>query len=181
MKPGATTHDHKREKDFLTELEAELHNKAVRATKMQLLIKNNLTIIESVQLKGYGTSAMLELVDVRKDFIRVTEGADRRAAPVVQTKRVSVADMYKYELTTFKNISAAASMDVWNDLKVEEQQNGFIRNISQFLRKSEWTDANLHKHLAGSELYVINHLFDEQTQAEYFRKQKQSGKDLTVT
>ena len=77
---------------------------------MQLLIKNNLTIIESVQLKGYGTSAMLELVDVRKDFIRVTEGADRRAAPVVQTKRVSVADMYKYELTTFKNISAAASM-----------------------------------------------------------------------
>ena len=32
---------------------------------MQLLIKNNLTIIESVQLKGYGTSAMLELVDVQ--------------------------------------------------------------------------------------------------------------------
>jgi hypothetical protein len=118
LKPGDAANEQSREEDFFFELEAELHNKAVRATKMQLLIKNNLTIIEAVQLKGYGTSAMLELVDVRKDFIKVTEAPDRRAAPVVQTLRVSVADTHKYRLTTFKNISATANMDVWNDLKV---------------------------------------------------------------
>jgi len=33
---------------------------------MQLLIKNNLTIIEAVALNGYGTSGVLELTDIKK-------------------------------------------------------------------------------------------------------------------
>jgi hypothetical protein len=32
--------------------------------KMQLLIKNNLTIIQQVDLKAHGGSAVLELVDI---------------------------------------------------------------------------------------------------------------------
>jgi len=34
-------------------------NKEMRAVPMQLLIKNNLTVIEAVNLNGYGTSGIL--------------------------------------------------------------------------------------------------------------------------
>ena len=41
-------------------------NKEIRATPMQLLVKNNLTIIEPIKLNGYGTSALLELTSIQK-------------------------------------------------------------------------------------------------------------------
>ena len=152
---------------------------------MQLLIKNNLTIIESMQLKGHGTSAMLELVDLQKDFTMVAGQTDEQAGggakPAAVAKRVSVADTYKYNLTAFRDIPAEVSMNMWNDFEIEKQQQEFLSNMSHLLRDNERKEPNLHGHLAGSELYVINHLFDERTQAEYFRKQNQPGKDLTVT
>ena len=173
--PGSSGFAHARDTDLLSQIEAELHNKAMRATKMQLLIKNNLTIIESMQLKGYGTSAMLELVDLQKDFTMVAEQTDEQAGggakPVVVVKRVSVADTYKYNLTAFRDIPAEVSMSAWDDLEIEEQQKEFLSNMSHLLGENGRKEPNLHGHLAGSELYVINHLFDEKTQAEYFRKQ----------
>ena len=53
----------------LSELEQELLNIDYEAAKMQLLIKNNLTIIQPVDLSGHGTSALIELVDIEKDFV----------------------------------------------------------------------------------------------------------------
>ena len=130
-----------RERDLLSQIEAELHNKALRATKMQLLIKNNLTIIESMQLKGHGTSAMLELVDLQKDLTMVAgqtdEQAEGGAKPAVVAKRVSVADTFKYNLTAFRDIPAEVSMNMWNDLKIEEQQQEFLSNMSHLLQGTD--------------------------------------------
>ena len=53
----------------IAQLEQELLNIDYEAAKMQLLIKNNLTIIQSIDLSGHGTSALMELVDIQKDFV----------------------------------------------------------------------------------------------------------------
>jgi len=53
-------------KKSLYEVEEALMNKEMRATPMQLLVKNNLTVIEAVALQGYGSSGVLELYDMRK-------------------------------------------------------------------------------------------------------------------
>ena len=52
----------------ITELQQELLNIDYEAAKMQLLIKNNLTIIQPIDLSGHGTSALIEFVDIQKDF-----------------------------------------------------------------------------------------------------------------
>ena len=41
--------------------------------RMQLLIKNNLTLIQPVNLRGHGSSAVLELVDIQKNNISVSK------------------------------------------------------------------------------------------------------------
>jgi hypothetical protein len=43
---------------------------------MQLLVKNNLTILEKVNLNGQGSSAYLEVIDIQKDFISTLNEKD---------------------------------------------------------------------------------------------------------
>jgi hypothetical protein len=38
---------------------------------MQLMIKNNLTIIQTVDLKGHSSTGLIELVDIQKDYINL--------------------------------------------------------------------------------------------------------------
>ena len=40
--------------------------------RMQLLIKNNLTLIQPINLKGHGSTAVLELVDIQKHNMSVS-------------------------------------------------------------------------------------------------------------
>lgn len=44
-------------------------NSELRATPMQLLVKNNLTVIDAIDLEGYGTSGLLALTDVKKRML----------------------------------------------------------------------------------------------------------------
>lgn len=52
---------------FVAQMRSE--NSELRATPMQLLVKNNLTVIDAIDLEGYGTSGLLALTDVKKRML----------------------------------------------------------------------------------------------------------------
>lgn len=71
---------------------------ALKSSQMQLFVKNNLTYVESMGLTGHGTTALLELVDIQKDFINVLDEVDQSGKPIIFADRISVGDSSKYNL-----------------------------------------------------------------------------------
>lgn len=72
----------------LDDIEKGLHNRDIRATPMQLLVKNNLTIIEPIALKGFGSSGVLELKEIKKRMI-----GHPKLVPVSQSLFVNISKL----------------------------------------------------------------------------------------
>ena len=144
-------------------------NREVRATPMQLLIKNNLTIIEPVSLKGVGRSSFLELTDVKKLWKHQLPSyfSNRK---IVQSKDelISVGDSFRHNLVAFHNISEFSNWLAWE--KFHPSKPSISMDLKSIFN-SNTTDGNqtLRDMLLGSELYLSSLLFDEKTQNEVFR------------
>lgn len=128
---------------------------------MHLIVKNNLTVIENVALNGHGTSAMLELVDIQKDFVNVLDEEDEIGAPTVVSDRISVGESEAYNLSSplFRNCGQDAP---WADLDDEN-----VTRALQALKRRQ--DAH-NKHLtsvSGTDFHIISSLFDASIDAEY--------------
>ena len=128
---------------------------------MHLIVKNNLTVIENVALNGHGTSAMLELVDIQKDFVNVLDEEDEIGAPTVVSDRISVGESEAYNLSSplFRNCGQDAP---WADLDDE--------NVTRALQALKRRQDARNKHLpsvSGTDFHIISSLFDASTDAEY--------------
>lgn len=119
--------------------------------KMQLLIKNNLTIIQQVDLKAHGGSALLELVDIKKSFGGFQE-------------QISVSESHTHHLVALNNIPADTLFQRYH-------------NYSQPVKASDFFGEKhyLRNLLGGTDGHVIDYLFDSKTISEYERKQQQEA------
>ena len=84
--------------------------------------------------------------------------------------RISVSRAYEHSLTAFRNISSLSVMDSINT----DQRLG---NLSQYIR-SDWNasaSTEIHSIISGSDLHVVNHLFDAKTLAAFSRSQPSEG------
>ena len=158
--------EYTKKKEHIQNLEKTIMNKAMRATPMQLLVKNNLTIIEPVELRGYGTSGILELKDIKKTIIKPRDQMyDFREA---EDEIVSVKDMLKHGLVACEHISPYTNMLNWTKLSLDSGNSNRLQ-FNSIMFDHNIANKTLNTLLSGTELYVNNYLFDDKTQAEWLR------------
>ena len=80
-----------------------LLNQEIKATPMQILVKNNLTIIDQIDLEGHSTSALLELTDIRKKIVRPQDRM-YNAIHQLNQEMVSVSEMHSHKLIALNRI-----------------------------------------------------------------------------
>ena len=90
----------------------ERHNKDVKLSKMQLLIKNNLTVIQPIDLKARSSTAFLDIIDTKKEFTNISKKLNERGETVFVSKSniISIKDAMTYNISSNKNISRYSNM-----------------------------------------------------------------------
>jgi hypothetical protein len=91
-------------KNSIQEFETSMQNVEMRATPMQLLIKNNLTVIEQINLEGYGTSGLLELTDIKKQMLEPPDFMYGESMSI-EHELVSVSKTHSHRLMGMQHIS----------------------------------------------------------------------------
>jgi hypothetical protein len=87
-------------------------NREIKATPMQLLIKNNLTIIEPVPIFGVGKSSILELTDIKKLWKHQNPSLFAHARKK-EDELISVGETFRHNLVAFHNISEFTNWMAW--------------------------------------------------------------------
>lgn len=173
MTPDSKRH----QSQFLRELEDQNHE--MRATPMQLLLKNNLTIIDAVRLDGYGTSGVLELTDVKKWMQRPQDPMyDNVLEPTFSL--VSVSRTLEHHLVAFHRTSPLTNLNAWVNL-VRDKKVGSEEAVNlERLLGTNSSGSSLRSIMAGSELLVNNYLFDRKAVDEWLRVKDKPNRPYSV-
>lgn len=140
-----------------------MSSRPLKASKMQLLVKNNLTVVESVPLSGHGTTAMLELVDIQKDFINVLDEEDELGRARIVVDRISVGDSDSHNLLS-ENFQGCR----YDTFSFDSDDKNLTHALDALRRRQDLHAARIST-ASGTDEHVLETLFDAQARDEYER------------
>lgn len=100
---------------------------------MQILVKNNLTVVEQINLEGFGTSGLLELTSIKKKILTPQDRMYNAIYPQEQ-ELVDVADIHKHKLIAMNQIGENSMLNLWVNQDAELKKSNKFINIDKVLR-----------------------------------------------